>query len=48
VIHEIHARFGERQARLGLHQIDELAYAEVFLQFRLLSITNFSSIIRIK
>ena len=31
------ARFGERQARLGLHQIDELAYAEVFLQFRVLS-----------
>ena len=42
------ARFGERQARLGLHQIDELAYAEVFLQFRVLSITNFPSIIRIK
>ena len=42
------ARLGERQARLGLHQIDELAYAEVFLQFRVLSITNFPSIIRIK
>jgi len=42
------ARFGERQARLGLHQIDELAYAEVFLQFRVLSITNFPSVIRIK
>ena len=42
------ARFGERQARLGLHQIDKLAYAEVFLQFRVLSITNFPSVIRIK
>ena len=42
------AGFEERQARLGLHQIDELAYAEVFLQFRLLSIANFSLIIRIK
>ena len=42
------ARFAERQARLGLHQIDELAYAEVFLQFRVLSITNFPSVIRIK
>jgi hypothetical protein len=42
------ARFGERQARLGLHQIEELAYAEVFLQFRVLSITNLPTIIRIK
>ena len=42
------AGFGERQARLGLHQIDKLAYAEVFLQFRVLSITNFPSVIRIK
>jgi len=25
------ARFGERQACLGLHQVDKLAYAEVFL-----------------
>ena len=42
------ARLGERHARLGLHQIDELAYAEVFLQFRVLSITDFPSVIRIK
>ena len=42
------ARFGERQARLGLHQIDELAYAKVFLQFRVLSVTNVSSVIRIE
>ena len=34
------ARFEKRQTRLGLHEIDELAYAKVFLQFRLLSVTN--------
>src|SRR5208282_3023387 len=42
------ARFEERQARLGLHEIDELAYTKVFLQFRLLSITNVPSVIRIE
>ena len=46
--HQVAARFGERQVRHGLHQIDELAYAEVFLQFRVLSITNFPSVVRIK
>jgi hypothetical protein len=42
------ARFEERQARLGLHEIDELAYAKVFLQFRLLIVTNVPSVIRIE
>jgi hypothetical protein len=42
------ARFGERQARLGLHKIDELAYTEVLLQFRILSVTNVPSVIRIE
>ena len=42
------AGFEERQARFGLHEIDELAYAKVFLQFRLFGVTNVSSVIRVE